>query len=143
MKRIVRLTETDLTRIVKRVIKEEANALADKILSEMEYLCNNGDAESDAMVAAVLKIKDKATYDAIHDKVRKGPNFKQRQGKNYGQIVDWLEAEGLDSYMEGKASPFKAIANIGASRAQKITDWLQQYNQFESASYPGLSKKYY
>lgn len=143
MKRIVRLTETDLTRIVKRVIKEEANALADKILSEMEYLCNKGDAESDAMVAAVLKIKDKATYDAIHDKVKKSPNFKKRQGTNYGQIVDWLEAEGLDSYMEGKDSPVKAIANIGTSRAQKITQWLQQYNQFESASYPGLSKKYY
>ena len=60
MKKIVRLTESDLARIVKRVINEEANALADKILSEMEYLCNKGDAESDAMVAAVKKIKDKA-----------------------------------------------------------------------------------
>ena len=140
MKRIVRLTESELTRIVKRVIKEEANTLADKILSEMEYLCNNGDVESDAMIKAVVKIKDKATYDAIHEKVRKSPNFKQRQGKNYGQIVDWLEAEGMDSYMAGKGGPGQAIANIGTSTAQKVTQWLSQFNQFESASYPGLAK---
>ena len=42
MKRIVRLTESDLTRLVRRIIKEQneqANPVADKILSEIEYLC--------------------------------------------------------------------------------------------------------
>lgn len=143
MKRIVRLTESDLTRIVRRVIEEQANPVADKILSEMEYLCNNDKAESDAMVAAVMKIKDQATYDAIQKNVKTSPNFKKRQGSNYGQIIDWLQAKGLPSYMEGKDSPVKYIANIGTSISQKISSYLSKFNQFESASYPGLSKSNY
>lgn len=134
MKRIVRLTETDLTRIVKRVIKEEANALADKILSEMEYLCNNGKVEGDAMVAAVMKIKDQATYDAILKNVKTSPNFRKRQGSNYGLIVDWLKAEGMDPKRVGtQYDPVAAVNNLvtGTKTADKVGKHLQKFNSSE------------
>jgi hypothetical protein len=94
MKKIVRLTENDLARIVKRVINEQ-NEDAYKILSQMETLCNNGYAESESMKNTVYKIKDKATYDTIQKLVYSGPKFKASQGKNYALIADWLKAEGV------------------------------------------------
>jgi len=94
MKRIVRLTENDLARIVRRVINEQ-NEVANTILSQMETLCNNGKVESEAMKQAIYKIKDKATYDAILKQVNRSPEFKKRQGNNYTLITDWLQKEGM------------------------------------------------
>ena len=136
MKRIVRLTESDLTRIVRRVIEEQANPVADKILSEMEYLCNNDKAESDAMVAAVMKIKDQATYDAIHKNVKTSPNFKKRQGSNFDLIIHWLTNKGMDAKRVG--TPYDPVAagyNLiaGTSTADEVGKHLQKFNSMESS----------
>jgi hypothetical protein len=141
MKRIVRLTESDLTRLVRRIIKEQneqANPVADKILSEMEYLCNNGKAESNAMVGAVMKIKDKATYDAVANKVRTSPNFKQRQGKNYGSIADWLVAEGISQVATPSGDGTKLMSGIsnlsrGTGVAESISNHLGKFNPDETS----------
>jgi hypothetical protein len=136
MKRIVRLTESDLTRIVKRVIEEQANPVADKILSEIEYLCNNGKVEGDAMVAAVMKIKDQATYDAILKNVKTSPNFRKRQGSNFNLIVDWLTNKGMDAKRVG--TPYDPVAagyNLiaGTSTADKVGRHLQKFNSMEES----------
>jgi hypothetical protein len=136
MKKIVRLTESDLARIVRRVINEQANPVADKILSEMEYLCNNGKVEGDAMVAAVMKIKDQATYDAILKNVKTSPNFRKRQGSNYSLIVDWLKVKGMDPIRVGtKGDPVAAINNLvtGTSTAEKIGKHLNKFNSAEES----------
>jgi len=141
MKRIVRLTENDLARIVRRVVreqKEQSNPVADKILSEMEYLCNQGNAESDAMVAAVMKIKDQATYDAIVTKVRTSPNFKQRQGKTYSTIADWLTAEGVSQIARPSGDGTKFMTGIsnlarGTGIAERISKHLGKFNSSESS----------
>ena len=136
MKRIVRLTESDLARIVRRVINEQSNPVADKILSEMEYLCNNGKVESPAMVAAVMKIKDQATYDAIHKYVKTSPNFRKRQGSNFDLIIDWLKNKGMDAKRVGNPyDPIAAGYNLiaGTRTADKVGKYLQKFNSFEQS----------
>jgi hypothetical protein len=138
MKRIVRLTESDLARIVRRVINEQGED-AYKILSQMETLCNNGNAESEAMKQTVYKIKDKATYDIIQKLVYSGPKFKASQGKNYALIADWLKAEGVSevAYPTGDGDRMMTgISNTlrGTSIGKEIARHLGQFNDKESAS---------
>jgi len=138
MKRIVRLTESDLARIVRRVINE-SNEMATSILSQMESLCNNGKAESEAMKQVVYKIKDKATYDAIHTQVQSSPEFKASQGYNYGTIADWLTNEGVSkvattSARENMTGFLPGISNAvrGVSIGREIARHLGQFNEQES-----------
>ena len=134
MKRIVRLTESDLARIVRRVINEQ-NEVANSIISQMETLCNNGKAESEAMKQTVYKIKDKATYDAILKQVQSSPEFKSRQGNNYYTIMNWLSNEGVSSTMLQKG-PVPAIYNAlsGASIGQELGRHLAQFSGKEGTS---------
>jgi hypothetical protein len=148
MKRIVRLTESDLARIVRRVINEQ-NEVANSILSQMETLCNNGKAESEAMKQTVYKIKDKATYDAILKQVQSSPEFKSRQGNNYSKICDWLMAEGMDSYSTSQGSSgnpvsigknvVQGIRRLGSGQSaigigSEVERHLSQFNMLETAS---------
>ena len=136
MKRIVRLTESDLARIVRRVIKEE-NEYANKILSQMESLIANGDVESDSMVTVVKKIKDKPTYDAILSKVYSDPGFKSRQGNNFKLISDWLKNKGMDEVMPvNNHDPINSGYNLlkGTNTAEQIGNHLQQFNASEKNS---------
>lgn len=134
MKKIVRLTESDLARIVRRVIREQ-NEAANTILSQMETLCNNGEAESEAMKQTVYKIRDKATYDAILQQVKTSPEFKKRQGNNYFTIMNWLTNEGVSSTMLQKG-PVPAIYNAlsGASIGQELGRHLAQFSGKEGTS---------
>lgn len=133
MKRIVRLTENDLARIVRRVINEQ-NEVANSILSQMETLCNNGKTESEAMKQAVYKIKDKATYDAILKQVQTSPEFKKRQGNNYGTIMDWLSNEGLSTSMSD-SGPVPAVYNalVGVSIGEELARHLIQFSGKEGS----------
>jgi len=138
MKRIVRLTESDLARIVRRVINEESED-AYKILSQMETLCNNGYAESESMKNTVYKIKDKATYDTIQKLVYSGPKFKASQGKNYALIADWLKAEGVSpvAYPSGDGTELmtgisNSLRTTGISK--DIAKHLGKFNDKESKS---------
>ncbi len=138
MKRIVRLTESDLARIVRRVINEQSED-AYKILSQMETLCNNGQAESESMKNTIYKIKDKATYDTIQKLVYSGPKFKTSQGKNYALIADWLKAEGVSpvAYATGDGdSMMTGISNVvrGTGIGKEIARHLGQFNADESKS---------
>ena len=138
MKKIVRLTENDLARIVRRVINEQSED-AYKILSQMETLCNNGNAESEAMKQVVYKIKDKATYDIIQKLVYSGPKFKASQGKNYALIADWLKAEGVSpvAYATGDGDAMMTgISNTlrGTGIGKEIARHLGQFNENERKS---------
>jgi hypothetical protein len=122
MKRIVRLTENDLARIVRRVINEQ------------NELCNNGKNESEAMKQAVYKIKDKATYDAILKQVQTSPEFKKRQGNNYSTIMDWLSNEGLSTSMSD-SGPVPAVYNalVGVSIGEELARHLIQFSGKEGS----------
>ena len=140
MKKIVRLTENDLARIVRRVINEQSED-AYKILSQMETLCNNGNAESEAMKQTVYKIKDKATYDTIQKLVYSGPKFKASQGKNYALIGDWLVAEGVSqvAYAGGGGDSDSLMTGIsntlrGTGIGNEIARHLGQFNIDEKDS---------
>jgi hypothetical protein len=139
MKRIVRLTERDLSRIVRRVINEQ-NEVANSILSQMETLCNNGDANTQSMKNTVYKIKDKATYEAILAQVRTSPEFKSRQGNNYSTICGWLLNEGMVAHTglgaRKKAGVISAVIDTvrGTEVAEEIERHLVQFNTRERAS---------
>jgi imidazolonepropionase-like amidohydrolase len=73
MKRIIRLTESDLTRIVKRVLKEEENivdpcqSLVDKLTKTYKItvpaVCSTADGEDACMKELMEAVSDVATFD--------------------------------------------------------------------------------
>jgi hypothetical protein len=150
MKKIVRLTESDLARIVRRVIREQ-NEAANTILSQMETLCKNRQAESEAMKQMVYKIKDKSTYDAILEQVKTSPEFRKSQGNNYSTICDWLMAKGMDSYSTGKGTAgnpvsvgknlYQGIRRLGSGQSaqgigSEVERHLRQFNPYEDTGVP-------
>jgi len=87
MKRIIRLTESDLTRIVKRVISEQQSSNA-KTSAKKFYDALEGSMLSDneaAALSAVKSLKSKEDVKAFNDELKKlsgGKGFKEIYSSN-------------------------------------------------------------
>jgi hypothetical protein len=84
MKRIVRLTESDLTRIVRRVISESEEALANEIDAELDSVPEDGE-DPGVIERIVNKIQD-AGHDVemfIRRLRRNGKKFQRKLMKHF------------------------------------------------------------
>ena len=73
MKKIIRLTENDLTKLVKRVIKEQDENEED--LEKLKILIDNEQFETALQLGETLDLEDKV-FDLILDKIVKEGDFK-------------------------------------------------------------------
>jgi hypothetical protein len=138
MKRIVRLTESDLARIVRRVIAEDATAAATnpwsilknsptpaniaKVIYDSKGIFNDDET---LVIAALSKIKDKTMWWQVNKELQKltgGRGIVQylnsfMVGDDYSEVrwngtdaVDHLERIfGLDEYSDTEKYPFKDL----------------------------------
>jgi hypothetical protein len=125
MKRIVRLTESDLTRIVKRIISESAVAtdamiqqakstggnMEDIIIAQGIYNAKGYIYDDPRMAGdALYKIKDKTQYYRVQAIVNRW--------SGYSSIIDYL-----NSFMKGKemSGCYNTIKDLlGATEANKL-----------------------
>ena len=128
MKRIVRLTESDLARIVKRVINEteagksDPNAgLAQKIVGTIWKAMSGMGTDDQGVLNAVLMIKTKAIYDSVLKIVKTSPKIKTEFGKNFPTVGAWI-ATDMQEYDSDDIGAIDAATN---KIAEKIRIHLQ------------------
>jgi hypothetical protein len=113
MKKIIRLTESDLTRIVRRVIKEQESGiasatvkplggndpnvgLAKTIVGKLMTASGGMGTDEEGIHNAVLMIKDKPTYWAVIKVLQTSPKVKAQFGKNFNKVIDLVDTEISD-----------------------------------------------
>jgi len=130
MKRIVRLTESDLARIVRRVINEaeatSANSdpnlgLAQKIVGAIWKAMSGMGTDDQAVLNAVLMIKNKAIYDSVLNICKTSPKIKAEWGRHFNTIGDWISTDMASYSSEDLGSLDKATNQI----VSKIQQHLQ------------------
>jgi hypothetical protein len=130
MKRIVRLTESDLARIVKRVINETEAAsgkndpnlgLAQKIVGTIWKAMSGMGTDDQGVLNGVLMIKSKAIYDSVLNMVKTSPKIKTEYGRNFNTVGDWISTDMASYDREDALSLDKATNAIVA----RITNHLQ------------------
>jgi len=92
MKRIIRLTESDLTRLVRRVINEndKGSAFLSAVDNDGDGDYNDNDGTNDAvMTKVVMSIKSKEEYDTINSYVIE---------KTKKSVITWIRME-MDNVM--------------------------------------------
>jgi len=121
MKRIVRLTESDLTRIVRRVINETETAtgksdpnlgLAQKIVGSIWKAMSGMGTDDQALLSAVLMIKSKAIYDSVLNIVKTSPKIKTEYGRNFNTVGNWISTDMASYDQEDLGSLDKTTNNI-------------------------------
>jgi hypothetical protein len=94
MKKIIRLTESDLTRIVRRVINEQGDpALTYYNDKRKKRGYDTPNDIEERLIILFLMSKGKSRLEAI--KELNGSNFESIQYSNDEDIMDWLETIGL------------------------------------------------
>jgi hypothetical protein len=130
MKKIVRLTESDLARIVRRVIteaeavsgKNDPNlGLAQKIVGSIWKAMSGMGTDDNAVLNAVLMIKSKAVYDSVLNMVKTSPKIKTEYGRNFNTVGDWISTD-MASYDRDDAGALDKTTNAIVAR---ITNHLQ------------------
>lgn len=124
MKRIVRLTESDLTRIVRRVINETEAAsgksdpnlgLAQKIVGTIWKAMSGMGTDDQAVLNAVLMIKSKAIYDSVLNIVKTSEKIKTEYGRNFNTVGDWISTD-MASYDREDLSSLDKTTNAIVAR---------------------------
>jgi hypothetical protein len=90
MKKVIRLTETDLKKIIERVISEQVQT--EKPLGWTElYRATSGPGTNEKILLSVFtqKLRNKSDFDNLENYLRKGPV----SGYSYKSIVDVLNGE--------------------------------------------------
>ena len=106
MRRPIRLNESDITRIVRRVINEN-----DKGSAFLSAVDNDGDGEYDdydgtndaVMTKVVMSIKSKAEYDTINSYVMK---------KTKKSIITWIRLEKDNDVIKMNNSTFPMFCHL-------------------------------
>lgn len=126
MKRIIRLTESDLARIVKRVINEaeatSANSdpnlgLAQKIVGTIWKAMSGMGTDDQAVLNAVLMIKNKAIYDSVLNICKTSPKIKAEWGRNFNTVGDWISTD-MASYSREDLGSLDKTTNQIVARIQ-------------------------
>ncbi len=130
MKKIIRLTESDLTRIVRRVIKEQQSGgytqnakTAIKLIEDgIAYM---GGTDEEMIAKGVYTIKTKEDYQHV---------LKHANAKGFKTIMSWINTD-----WEYTPSGSDAQFGLGSTKElnKMITDiqrHLQQFNPSESTS---------
>jgi hypothetical protein len=158
MKRIVRLTESDLARIVRRVIKEEesstnfsssdlatANSIIDACLVAFKGDIFDGTYEND-VEKAIKRITTKNIYNAVLNLVKTSKKVRSATGNNYDLVGDFLSTD-MTFAAGHKRKSVGDIHNTGSvsspwaewdkltgydQQLTRIENWLKKYNSSES-----------
>ena len=113
MKRVIRLTESDLTRIVKRVLNEQpqteevvggiqkAKGMADKVLGMISKGFDGigmGMGTQEETIAKAIKLipqsgMGKEVYNQLLDMVQNGIKTKRLFGRNFDTVMDLIQTE--------------------------------------------------
>jgi hypothetical protein len=132
MKKIIRLTEEDLTRLVKRVLEEQSNPLSDALSSAGEYL--SGPIKN---VAKSLGLSSEEPPMISHPKLAKystegnhvlskgGSTVKINQGDIWKQVG--FEASPFD-YMIHEKSGIAFLCNPSDISKSRVSDSKNLYN---------------
>ena len=91
MKKVIRLTENDLEKIIERVISEQTQQMTFPVGWKSLYRATSGPGTNEALLEKVFsdEIRNKTDFDALETYLSKKP----RQGYNYKSIVDVLNGE--------------------------------------------------
>ena len=99
MKKIVRLTESDLTRIVKRVIKEQSEkpdptkGIASKIVGMIMTATGGAMTDEQKILDAVKLITSKQIYNSVINIIKTSPKVKNQYGKNFNKLIDLIATD--------------------------------------------------
>jgi len=138
MKRIVRLTENDLARIVRRVINEEETndpklvGTAKKIVGDL-LTAMGGLGTDDALARkSIYAINSKPLYNAVIKVLQTSPTVKSQLGYHFNTVCAFI---GTDmSYAAGtRDTKFGETENPSSPGAlyQQLTGTQKQYRDYE------------
>lgn len=140
MKRVIRLTESDLTRIVRRVIKEQETSgealkydgIALKILGMLDKSINRLGTDPDMIADAIKMIPQsgdgKRVYDSLLKLVQKGQKTKDAFGRNFDTVMDLIQ---IDFSKIDLREPSGSSNDVWLNSYSSI---LKQYNKNELPS---------
>ena len=138
MKKIIRLTESDLTRIVRRVIKEQS--LNDKkLMSEQYWLKNLFGTTADDLVRLFGDDAVKSFEMVLQKALQNSKNFVAKSGQNYLK-----SARGTEISMEAIKKAAQLVSS-GAKTADEVAvllpSKLADGSEFRSVFQKSFSKK--
>jgi len=139
MKKIIRLTESDLTRIVRRVIKEQS--LNDKkLMSEQKWLKNLFGTSVDDLVKLFGDDAVKSFEMVLSKALQNNKNFVVRAGQNYLKSA----SNGNEISMEVIKKATQLVSS-GVKTADEVATLLPRYladgSEFRSVFQKSFSKK--
>lgn len=129
MGKIVRLTESDLVKIVKRVIREDATAVANNGSKAFQLIKSAMDGigtDEEQVSMGVFTIKNKADYDTCLSLVKK---------EGYNTIMKYIATDMSygDGYDETQAAPIKNFGQLDNNPfLDKFETYLQRFNPKET-----------
>ena len=138
MKRIVRLTEQDLARIVRRVIKEQS--LNDKkLMSEQVWLKNLFGATADDLVRLFGDDAVKSFEMVLSKALQNSKNFVAKSGQNYLKSASGTEIsmETIKKATQLVSSGVKTADEVAALLPRQLADG----SEFRSVFQKSFSKK--
>jgi len=148
MKKIIKLTESDLARIVRRVIKEQESGiamgavkplgndnpyagLAMKVVGMLMTATGKMNTDEDMILDALRLIKDKKQYDAVISLLKKSPKVRTQYGENFSRIIDLISTAVTKT---GYKDPYHKSDTEWFNRFSK---YLQNFNYDESFTTKG------
>jgi hypothetical protein len=122
MKKVIRLTESDLARIVKRVIKESKGILNEGVGAKAFQIIKQGlskmNTDEDMIAKGVYMIKTKVDYQECLALVKKA---------GYNTIISWINTKWQEV---DPGSDFAAL--VGASTTKQLGDLVRHLGQFNT-----------
>ena len=123
MKKVIRLTESDLVRIVKRVISEQDNdpnkGIALKVVGMLMVATGGMGTDEEKIMDALKLIANKDIYKSVIKVLQTSPKVKSQYGKNFNKIIDLIATDVESSKY---ADPYHA----------KDTEWFNKFGNFLS-----------
>jgi hypothetical protein len=138
MKRIVRLTESDLTRIVRRVLSEQETndpklvGTAKKIVGDLLTAMGGGGTDDALARKSIYAINSKPLYNAVIKVLQTSPTVKSQLGYHFNTVCAFI---GTDmSYAAGtRDTKFGDPGSPSSPGAlyQQLTGTQKQYRDYE------------
>jgi hypothetical protein len=132
MKKVIRLTESDLTRIVRRVIKEQQSGgytqnakTAIKLIEDgISYVGIDGTTLESSIAKGVYAIKTKEDYQHV---------LKHAKAKGFKTIMDWI---GSDMSWQSETDNTQGVKDIVGNNKylREFNRHLSQFNPNEKVA---------